>query len=253
MFNSAIYCCSRFAAIVLCGIIAFTSGCSVGLLSQGASEYVRFDDGLAFRFAHNADGPIYMYLPKDVRNQDSVFLQDERYVICADRVFLKGIELPDVDTATFHLMRYPYSKDANTVFFGSVPIPEANPSTFEVISESSGDSWSPQKEPFESIFGKLPFPDYFGPVILGNGGYGRDSQHVFYGPMKALGVDAESFQAFEAHKGKDKDGLVRAGTHNYDGKVRTPESAIQTARDRVKRGLPEFPPVAEEIEERIRD
>ncbi len=78
------------------------------------------------------------FVIKDADPKTFKFISGTSYNKDKNQVFLDQYPLVGSDTKTFEVLEFPYSKDANTVYCGTLPMQVENVNSFRVIKKSLG-------------------------------------------------------------------------------------------------------------------
>jgi hypothetical protein len=128
------------------------------------------------------------------------------------RVYVLGYVIPGADPKTFRVIKGPYSRDGSTAYCGNIPMKVQDIDRFEVVR--CDGSW-------ETCFDKRGFLGHFGyslesvtvgagtPAVTGDG-WARDVMYYYYGPVRIVAADYDSFEPIDARRAKDRN-------HTYSG------------------------------------
>ena len=116
-------------------------------------------------------------------------------------------KIENADAQTFEILKDGcYAKDNKTVFYEEKPVNEADPNTFEVLSELIG------KDKNSGFFEEKKIPNSDGQTFKNKDNiYSKDKNNVYSADKKIAGADPPSFEIvdIEANVTKDKSSFYR--------------------------------------------
>jgi len=155
----------------------------------------------------NADGSSFELLTPN----SGAFSRDSRHV------FFFGVALEGADPNSFQVLSYPFGKDSQNAYAGTIPIPTKDVNSWQPLQEGNAeDPWyrsphnthprAPSKlyasgwsrDSTGLYYGKKPFPkaDNTTFVVLSKY-YSKDKNHVYYGERIVDNADPVTFQVLD--------------------------------------------------------
>ncbi|MEZ6118719.1 MAG: DKNYY domain-containing protein [Pirellulaceae bacterium] len=125
----------------------------------------------------------------------TVISEDGRYAKDKNSVYYCGVRLPDADPTTFAILTRPYAVDENHVFAGHEVLEIADPETFEVLEHGyAGIPWELE----------LDIPKLRSTTRQPTSGLAKDSTRFFFGVTAIEPADYDSFHFVGHMYAKDK-------------------------------------------------
>ncbi|MBL6444946.1 DKNYY domain-containing protein [Fulvivirga sp. 29W222] len=111
-------------------------------------------------------------------DSNSLNFLGKSFLLFDDKVIFDGVELPDVDSRSFKVVKDYYSKDKNHVYAGSKIINGADPASFEVL-ETTFYSKDKNHVFGEGILIEEADAETFGPIDLNKNILHKDKNHTY--------------------------------------------------------------------------
>ncbi len=132
------------------------------------------------------------------------FKESERYGISPRNIFFEGRILRGANAKKFKILNAGYSTDLRKVYFDDLPLKEANPYTFTIITNSirGGGGWA-HDSMHVYYEGKLTILAPKSVVVFTNF-LAKDDTSVICNQLRINNADAKTFQALNDYYAKDK-------------------------------------------------
>ena len=135
----------------------------------------------------DADGASFELL-----TPDGNFSRDSRHV------FFLGVVLDGADPATFKVLTYPFGKDAQHAFVGTIPIPVQDLASWGPLQQGQAENpW------YASAHDTHPQSH----TKLSASGWSRDLTGMYYGEKRILSADPKTFQLMSDYYSKDSNNV----------------------------------------------
>ncbi|WP_197440548.1 DKNYY domain-containing protein [Polystyrenella longa] len=144
-----------------------------------------------------------MLVMDDVQGE-LVVLKDHRYAKTEKNVYILGVKIHDADPATFTTLEYPFSRDKNHVYCGSLYLIDADPDGFKLLFQNAmfGMLDRFKKEPFIAQYGEHPALGHEKRYCT-KSAWSTDGKTIYFGYAKVKNANPNTFTALDGLYGKD--------------------------------------------------
>ncbi len=141
-----------------------------------------------------------LFTPREIKGADAksfdLITRDGLYSQDAKRVYYLGVPIVDADPLTFEVLTHPFSRDSAFAFIGAVPIPGVDRQSWRPLRKGRTDDYWYRSD-------RDTHPKNQESVSVA--GWSRDANAFYYGREVVTGIDASTFEVLSDYYAKDRD------------------------------------------------